>query len=118
MEVKQQMFTLKHMITETMNLTIEQPGIGEPLNTVTYNNVNLYPNKEFLVEVSEDILLEDSQLFIIEDGEIVGEITDLNPPFKSISSAQTDIAYYTPINLTIVTDDTVSEIHLYNKRTD
>lgn len=102
----------------TMNLTVEQPGVGEPLNTVTYNNVSLYPDKEFFVEVSEDILPEDTQLLIIEDGEIVGEITDLNPPFKSISSAQTDIAYYTPIHFTIVTDDTVSEIHLYNKRTE
>lgn len=99
----------------TMEVTVEQPGIGEPLNTVTYNNVNLYPDKEFLVEVSEDILPEDTQLFVTEDGEIVGEVIETEPPFKSITVDYNNITYGTAIHLTIVTDNTVSEINLHNR---
>lgn len=102
----------------TMNLTVEQLGVGEPLSSITYNNVNLYPGKEFLVEVSEDILPEDTQLFVTENGEIVSEVSETDPHFKGITAEQTELTYETPIQFTIVTDQTVSEMQLYNRTDD
>ncbi len=102
----------------TMNLTVEQPGIGEPLNTKTYNNVSLYPGKEFTVEVSADVLPEDTRMFVTENGEIIGEVTETDPPFKSITAEQTELTYGTPIQFTIVTDQTVSEMQLHNRTDD
>lgn len=97
----------------TMNLTLEQPGVGEPLNTITYNNVNLYPDKEFLVEVSEEVLPEDTQLFVTENGEIVGEVTETDPPLKGVTVNHEEKTDRVVTYLTFVTDNTVSEIRFY-----
>ena len=94
----------------TMNLTLEQPGIGEPLNTITYNNVDLYPDKEFLFEVSEEVLPEDTQLFVTENGEIVGEVTETDPHLKSVTIDHVEKDGQIVTYKTFVTDNTVTEI--------
>lgn len=98
----------------TMNLTVEQPGVGEPLNTKTYNNVSLYPGKEFMVEVSDDVLPEDTQLFITENGEVVGEVTDTNPFFKGVTANPSEVTYDEIVTFTLVTDNTVTAMMLHN----
>lgn len=102
----------------TMNLTVEQPGIGEPLSTITYNDVSLYPGKEFLVEVSEETLPEDTQLFVTENGEIVGEITDTNPFFKGVTANPSEAVYGETVTFTLVTDNTVTAMMLHNNNAD
>ncbi len=102
----------------TMNLTVEQPGIGEPLSTITYNDVSLYSGKEFLVEVSEETLPEDTQLFVTENGEIVGEITDTNPFFKGVTANPTEAVYGETVTFTLVTDNTVTAMMLHNTNAD
>ena len=94
----------------TMNLTVEQLSVGEPLNTVTYNNVSLYPDKEFLIEVSEDVLPEDTQLFVTENGEIVGEVTETDPHLKSVTVEHVEKDGHIVTYKNFVTDNTVTEI--------
>ena len=98
----------------TMSFTIETVGVIEPLESKTFNDVVLHPSKTFVSEISSTTNIEDTSLSIMEDGEIVGEITELNPPFKGITAEQTDVIYGNPISFTIITDNTVSEINLQN----
>lgn len=98
----------------TMSFTIETVGVIEPLESKTFNDVVLHPSKTFVSEISSTTNIEDTSLSIMEDGEIVGEITELNPPFKGITAEQTDVIYGDPIRFTIITDNTVSEINLQN----
>ena len=99
----------------SMTYSAASIGLDESLAEITYNNVTLYPGKEFLSEVSSDCSPDSTQLFVVEDGEIIGEITETSPHFLSITTDLNDIEYPTPIHLTITTDTTVSEINLYNK---
>ena len=91
----------------TMTLTVEQPGLGEPIDTITYNNVNLYPDKEFKVNIDEEFSSEDVALVHVEtdeDGnEIETEITDLNPYLISASVNVDEVAHGQPCTITIVT---------------
>ncbi len=86
----------------------------QPSEIKTFENVNLYPEKEFSVGLSAYVPIEDTKLYVVENGIIVDEITDLNPPLKSVSLDNTNITYGTPSTLTIETDNTVSEIKLIN----
>lgn len=99
----------------SMDFAIGTAGTTDETEIKAFNDVSLYPGKEFLVNVSEDTLPEDTQLFITENGEIVGEVTETEPPFKSITVDYNNITYGTAIHLTIVTDNTVSEINLHNR---
>ena len=85
-----------------------------PNEIKTFKNVSLYPEKEFSVGISEYITIEDTKLYVVENGTIVDEITDLNPPLKRVSLDNTNISYGTPSTLTIETDKTVSEIKFIN----
>ena len=91
----------------TMTVTVEQPGLGEPIDTITYNNVNLYPDKEFKVNIDEEFSSEDVALVHVEtdeDGnEIETEITDLNPYLISASVNVDEVAHGQPCTITIVT---------------
>lgn len=99
----------------SMDFAVGTAGTACETEIKVLNDVSLYPGKEFLVNVSEDTLPEDMQLFITENGEIVGEVTETEPPFKSITVDYNNITYGTAIHLTIVTDNTVSEINLHNR---
>ncbi len=102
----------------TMDFTIETLGVVEAFSSKTYNDVSLYPGKEFLVEVSEETLPEDTQLFVTENGEIVGEITDTNPFFKGVTANPSEAVYGETVTFTLVTDNTVTAMMLHNNNAD
>jgi hypothetical protein len=98
-----------------MNYRVSRIDSGNEDETITYNSINLYPGKEFEMELSSDYDLDNTSLSIVENGEVVGEVTETNPHFISITSSDNDVTYLTGIYFTIVTDVTVSEINLYNR---
>lgn len=53
-------------------------------------------------------------MYVVENGIIVDEITDLNPPLKSVTIDNTYVTYGTPTTITITTDKEVSEVRLIN----
>lgn len=80
----------------------------------TFNNISLYPEKEFSLGLSEYVSIANTRLYVVENGIIVDEITDLNPPLKSVTVDNTYITYGTPTTITITTDKEVSEVRLIN----
>ena len=102
----------------TMTLTVEQPGIGEPLDTITYNNVNLYPDKEFKVDIAEEFDADEVALMHVvtnEDGSVTEtEITDLDPYLKSVTIDDSDVVYKTTSIITVVTDPSVTGVKVIN----
>ena len=86
----------------------------QPNEIKTFENINLYPEKEFSVGLSEYVSIEDTKLYVVENGIIVDEITDLNPLLKGVSLDNTNVTYGTLSTLTIKTDNTVSEVKLIN----
>ena len=87
---------------------------AQPSEIKTFENVNLYPEKEFSVGLSEYVSIEDTKLYVVENGIIVDEVTDLNPHLKGVSLDNTNISYGTLSTLTIKTDNTVSDIKIIN----
>ena len=66
----------------SMNFTVGSVDASTESEIKTLNNISLYPGKEFTADVSEDVPVEDTQLFITENGETVGEVTETNPHLK------------------------------------
>lgn len=97
----------------TMDLSIGTAGTTDETEIKVFNDVSLYPGKEFLVNVSEDVLPEDTQLYITENGEIVGEVTETDPPLKGVTVNHEEKTDRVVTYLTFVTDNTVSEIRFY-----
>lgn len=87
---------------------------AQPSEIKTFENVNLYPEKEFSVGLSEYVPIEDTKLYVVKNGIIVDEVTELNPHLKGVSLDDTNITYGTLSTLTIKTDNTVSEITIIN----
>lgn len=98
----------------SMDFAVGTAGTTDETEIKVFNDVSLYPGKEFLVEVSEDVLPEDTQLFVTENGEIVGEVTDTNPFFKGVTANPTEVVYGEPVTFTLVTDNTVTAMMLHN----
>lgn len=92
----------------TMTLTVEQPGIGEPLDSKTYNNVNLFPGRTFEVvipEDTEDVSIGNVSLVEVdENGDTIGEITELDSYLKSVTVDDPEVTYGTTSTFTVVTD--------------
>lgn len=101
----------------TMDLMIETAGDYITDDKKAFNDVGLYPGKEFLVEVSEDIPTENTQLFVTENGEIVGEVTETAPHLKGVTVNHVEKTDRVVTYLSFVTDNTVSEIRFYNRTT-
>ena len=99
----------------TMTYSVATIGLDEPLAGITYNSVNLYPGKEFSSEISSDFSPDNTQLFVVENGIIVDEVTETEPMLKNITSNYTEAIYPTAIEFTITTDISVTEINLYNR---
>lgn len=99
----------------SMDFAIGTAGTTDATEIKAFNDVSLYPNKEFLVEVSEDILPEDAQLFVTENGEIVGEVTETDPHLKSVTVTHEIEPRQVVSYKTFVTDNTVSSIRFYDK---
>ena len=102
----------------TMDIAVGTAGTTDESEIKVFNDVPLYPGKEFVMEVSEDVLPEDSRLFVTEDGEIVGEITDTNPFFKGVTANPSEAVYGETVTFTLVTDNTVTAMMLHNTNAD
>lgn len=87
----------------------------QPNEIKTFENVSLYPEKTFEVGLSNQTSIQDTRLFVTENGTIVEEITDLNPPLKSVTVDNNQLSYGTSVLVTIITDNTVSEIKIINE---
>ena len=94
----------------TMDFAIGTAGTTDETEIKAFNDVSLYPGKEFLVEVSEEVLPEDTQLFVTENGEIVGEVTETDPHLKSATVEHVERDGRIVTYKKFVTDNTVTEI--------
>lgn len=103
----------------SMNFTVGSVDASTESEIKTLNNISLYPGKEFTADISEDVPVEDTQLFITENGETVGEVTETNPHLKGtrvwhevcLNGEKEFVATY----WSFTTDKTVTEIHACNK---
>ena len=103
----------------SMNFTVGSVEASTESEIKTLNNISLYPGKEFTADISEDVPVEDTQLFITENGETVGEVTETNPHLKGtrvchevcLNGEKEFVATY----WSFTTDKTVTEIHARNK---
>ena len=95
------------------------------LNSITYNNVNLFPGRAFdvdLPEITEDFSMDDISLMEVEvnaDGTRtdIGEITDLNPLLKSVTVKNPVVNYGTHTVIQVVTDKSVSKVQFIHDTT-
>ena len=101
----------------TMRVTVEKLGIDEPLESKIYNNVNLYPGKEFELEIAEEFYAEDAALMELDENGTATEITDLNPLLKSVTVQNPVVTYGTPTTVTVVTDSSVSKVQFIHRDT-
>ncbi len=103
---------------EETNETDATEGTNAPDNSITYNNVNLFPGRAFdvdLTEITEDVSMDDISLMEVEvnaDGTRtdIGEITDLNPLLKSVTVQNPVVNYGTSTVFTIVVDCSVTKV--------
>ena len=100
----------------SMNFTVGSVDASTESEIKTLNNISLYPGKEFAADISEDVPVEDTQLFITENGETVGEVTETNPHLKGIEvwhEVKTDNVV---TRHSFIVDDTVTEIRLRDEQ--
>ena len=92
----------------TMTFSTEVAGLGSAFNK-TYNNINLYPGKQFTAQIAENSLVEDIQpVHVDENGEpIPGEE---NPLLKSAVIDNPRVPYGTYSIITVVTDKSVIKV--------
>ena len=103
----------------SMNFTVGSVDASTESEIKTLNNISLYPGKEFTADISEDVPVEDTQLFITENGETVGEVTETNPHLKGTrvwhEVCNNGGKDFVVTHWTFTTDKTVTEIHARNK---
>lgn len=100
----------------SMNFTVGSVDASTESEIKTLNNISLYPGKEFIADISEDVPVEDTQLFITENGETVGEVTETNPHLKGVEvwhEVKTDNVV---TRHSFIVDDTVTEIRLRDEQ--
>ena len=94
----------------TMNVSLETIGAGDQLESMTYSNVNLYPDKEFAVQIDENSIPSESCLMAVaEDG--TQTEPSKNPYLKS---AIPDVPYAGNNYITVVTDRSVTKVQFVN----
>ena len=94
----------------SMNFTVGSVDASTESEIKTLNNISLYPGKEFTADISEDVPVEDTQLFITENGETVGEVTETNPHLKGVTVEHVEKNGQIVTYKHFVTDNTVTEI--------
>lgn len=94
----------------SMNFTVGSVDASAESEIKTLNNISLYPGKEFTADISEDVPVEDTQLFITENGETVGEVTETNPHLKGVTVEHVEKNGQIVTYKHFVTDNTVTEI--------
>lgn len=100
----------------SMNFTVGSVDASTESEIKTLNNISLYPGKEFIADISEDVPVEDTQLFITENGETVGEVTETNPHLKGTRVWHEVMTDHIITHWSFTTDKTVTEIRVSNKR--
>ena len=86
----------------TMTFATEVAGLGSAFNK-TYNNINLYPGKQFTAQIAENSLVEDIQpVHVDENGEQIP--VEENPLLKSAVIDNPRVPYGTYSIITVVTD--------------
>lgn len=98
----------------SMNFTVGSVDASTESEIKTLNNISLYPGKEFAADISEDVPVEDTQLFITENGETVGEVTETNPHLKSVEVWHEVKTNRVVTHWVFTTDKTVSKIRVYS----
>lgn len=96
-----------------MTMSIGVLDTDEAIDSKTYNNVNLFPERSFEVDISETFedFSEDIKLIEVdENGDSIGEITDLSPHLRSVSVDDPVVAYGTVSTFTIVTTKDATKI--------
>lgn len=99
----------------SMNFTVGSVDASAESEIKTLNNISLYPGKEFIADISEDVPVEDTQLFITENGETVGEVTETNPHLKGTGYRHEVMTDHIITHWSFTTDKTVTEIRVSNK---
>ena len=90
----------------TMNVVLETIGAGDQLESMTYSNVNLYPGKDFEIQIDENSVPNESRLMTVaEDG--TQTEPSKNPYLKS---AVPDTPYAGNNYITVVTDRSVTKV--------
>lgn len=100
-----------------MNFTVATLGADGFLEEKTFNNVSLYPDKEFVSEVSQSVSISDVQLFHVTGSNSYEEITDLDPLLKSAVPQYSTLNYGSPQVITVVTDKTVTKVQFIDSET-
>lgn len=100
----------------SMNFTVGSVDASTESEIKTLNNISLYPGKEFIADISEDVPVEDTQLFITENGETVGEVTETNPHLKSVEVWHEVKTDHVVTRHSFIVDDTVTEIRLRDEQ--
>lgn len=98
----------------SMNFTVGSVDASTESEIKTLNNISLYPGKEFTADISEDVPVEDTQLFITENGETVGEVTETNPHLKGVEVWHEVKTNRVVTHWVFTTDKTVSKIRVYS----
>ena len=98
----------------SMNFTVGSVDASTESEIKTLNNISLYPGKEFIANISEDVPVEDTQLFITENGETVGEVTETNPHLKGVEVWHEVKTNRVVTHWVFTTDKTVSKIRVYS----
>ena len=92
----------------TMTFATEVAGLGSAFNK-TYNNINLYPGKQFTAQIAENSLVEDIQpVHVDENGEQIP--VEENPLLKSAVIDNPRVPYGTYLIITVVTDKSVIKV--------
>lgn len=100
----------------SMNFTVGSVDASTESEIKTLNNISLYPGKEFIADISEDVPVEDTQLFITENGETVGEVTETNPHLKGVEVWHEVKTDHVVTCHSFIVDDTVTEIRLRDEQ--
>ena len=90
----------------TMNVALETIGAEDQIESMTYSNVNLYPGKDFEIQIDENSVPNESRLMAVaEDG--TQTEPSKNPYLKS---AVPDTPYAGNNYITVVTDRSVTKV--------
>ena len=95
----------------SMNFTVGSVDASAESEIKTLNNISLYPGKEFIADISEDVPVEDTQLFITENGETVGEVTETNPHLKGVEVWHEVKTDHVVTYRAFTTDKTVTKVY-------
>ena len=99
----------------SMNFTVGSVDASTESEIKTLNNISLYPGKEFTADISEDVPVEDTQLFITENGETVGEVTETNPHLKGVEVWHEVKTNRVVTHWVFTTDKTVTEFRVHRR---